>query len=268
MVTATQHVRRMRGGAQSHLMRASDGQLYVVKFRNNPQHVRVLANEFIVTRLAELAGLPVPPVELIEVNSWLIEHTPDLRMQLAGASFPCVPGLQFGSRYAQLPWEGPVLDWLPQSMLDRVRNLDAFTGMLAIDKWLCNADSRQAIFFRKGRARNYTVNFIDHGYCFNAGEWSFPDSPLRGAYPWNEVYARVRGWESFEPWLSRIELMPESSITAIGNEVPPDWYDANAEALEQLLATIIRRRNRVRELINDFHKSSRQPFPNWREVVM
>jgi hypothetical protein len=258
----------MRGGAQSHLMRASDGQLYVVKFRNNPQHVRVLANEFIVTRLAEYAGLPLPPVELVEVKEWLIEHTSDLRMQLAGTSFPCVPGLQFGSRYAQPPWEGPVLDWLPQSMLDRVRNLEAFTGMLAVDKWLCNADSRQAIFFRKGRERNYTVNFIDHGYCFNAGEWSFPDSPLRGAYPWNEVYARVRGWESFEPWLSRIEQMPESSIISIGNEVPPEWYDADAEALEKLLSTVIRRRGRVRELLHDFRMSSRQPFPNWREVVM
>ncbi len=255
----------MRGGAQSHLMRASDGNLYVVKFSNNPQHVRVLANEFIVTRLAELASLPVPPIELVEVSEWLIQHTPDLRIQLAGTSFPVAAGLQFGSRYAQPPWEGPVLDWLPQSMLARVRNFETFTGMLALDKWLCNADSRQAIFFRKGRARNYTVNFIDHGYCFNAGEWTFPDSPLRGAYPWNEVYARVHGWESFEPWLTRIEQMPDSTISRIGNEVPPAWYEADADALEQLLATIGRRRGRVRELIYDFRISSRHPFPNWRD---
>jgi hypothetical protein len=46
-----QHVRRMRGGSQSHLMRASDGHFYVVKFQNNPQHLRVLANEMFATRL-------------------------------------------------------------------------------------------------------------------------------------------------------------------------------------------------------------------------
>lgn len=34
LLSAVQHVRRMRGGAQSHLMRASDGNYYVVKFRN------------------------------------------------------------------------------------------------------------------------------------------------------------------------------------------------------------------------------------------
>jgi hypothetical protein len=31
---AIQHIRRMRGGSQSHLMRASDGHFFVVKFQN------------------------------------------------------------------------------------------------------------------------------------------------------------------------------------------------------------------------------------------
>ena len=63
-VEAVQHVRRMRGGAQSHLMRCSDGNFYVVKFRNNPQHLRVLANEMLAARLAEHVGLPVPTAEV------------------------------------------------------------------------------------------------------------------------------------------------------------------------------------------------------------
>ena len=74
-VTAVQHVRRMRGGAQGHLMRCSDGNFYVVKFRNNPQHLRVLANELMVTRLGESAGLPVAPGEVVEVSEWLVAHT-------------------------------------------------------------------------------------------------------------------------------------------------------------------------------------------------
>ena len=55
-VIAIQQIRRMRGGAQSHLMLASDGNLYVVKFRNNPQHIRVLANELLATRLGAAIG--------------------------------------------------------------------------------------------------------------------------------------------------------------------------------------------------------------------
>jgi len=87
--------------------------------------------------------------------------------------------LQFGSRYVVSPVEGQVFDYLPPEMLDRVRNLEAFTGILALDKWTCNADGRQAAFWRKMREKKYSAAFIDQGYCFNAGEWTFPDFPLR-----------------------------------------------------------------------------------------
>jgi hypothetical protein len=83
-VEAVQHVRRMRGGAQAHLMRADDGHFYVVKFQNNPQHLRVLANELLATRLAESVGLPVPMTDIVIVQEWLIKNTPELRVDLAG----------------------------------------------------------------------------------------------------------------------------------------------------------------------------------------
>ena len=152
-------------------MRAADGFLYVVKFQNNPQGARVLANELLATRLAEAAGLPVPAAEVIEVSEWLISNTRELTIQLAGQSIPCLPGLQYGSRYALPPWEGQVLDWLPQSMLDRVRNLEWFAGMLAFDKWLCNADSRQAVWWRRSRER----------YIFR-GQRRCYESPLQTSY--------------------------------------------------------------------------------------
>src|SRR6202041_450155 len=85
-VMAIQQIRRMRGGAQSHLMLASDNNLYVVKFSNNPQHIRVLANELLATRLAEAVGLAVPPSEVIEVSDWLIQHTEELTIELRGGA--------------------------------------------------------------------------------------------------------------------------------------------------------------------------------------
>lgn len=96
---AVQHIRRMRGGSQAHLLRASDDAYYVVKFQNNPQHVRILANEMMATRLAELLGLPVPPVAIIEVSDWLIANTPELRVQVGATSVPCSSGRQLGSLY-------------------------------------------------------------------------------------------------------------------------------------------------------------------------
>jgi len=264
-VSAVQHVRRMRGGAQGHLMRCSDGNFYVVKFRNNPQHLRVLANELLATRLGERVGLPVASAEVVDVSSWLVDKTPDLRIQLAGGSIPCSPGLQFGSRYAVDPRAGMVFDYLPSTLLPQVRNLNAFAGMLALDKWTNNTNGRQAAFWRNPRERKYTVTFIDQGYCFNAGEWSFADAPLRGVFANNDVYADVSGWASFEPWLTRLEKLPAHSVWDAANEVPPEFYDQDQGALEKLVEQLLRRQSRVRELILQFRFSMRNPFPMWRD---
>src|SRR3984957_20722907 len=99
MVLAVEHIRRMRGGAQAHLMRCDDGGYYVVKFQNNPQHLRILANEMLGTRLAALMGLPVPRTEVVEVPRGLIELTADLVIQLGVGRMPCRAGKQFGSRF-------------------------------------------------------------------------------------------------------------------------------------------------------------------------
>jgi HipA-like protein len=262
-IHAVQHVRRLRGGAQSHLMRADDGHYYVVKFQNNPQHVRVLANELLATRLAERIGLPVPHADVIEVDAWLIAQTPELHVQMGNRTAGCQPGLQFASRYAVDPLTGQVFDYLPEAMLERVRNLDAFAGMLAFDKWACNSNGRQAVFWKKARERKFTATFIDQGYCFNAGEWSFPDAPLRGVYPYNAVYGDVHGWSSFEPWLGRIEDIDPDVIFECADGVPPEWC-GDWEGLQRICDALVSRRSRVRELIEAFKDSTRRPFPAWR----
>lgn len=257
----------MRGGAQSHLMLAEDQHYYVVKFQNNPQHIRVLANELLATRIAERAGLPVPVMEIVEVSEWLIQNTPEMRIRCGGSAELCKPGFALGVRFVMEPLEGHVFDYLPQAALPRVRNLNAFAGMLALDKWTCNTNGRQAVFWKKSREKLYTATFIDQGYCFNAGEWSFPDSPLRGVYPRNEVYAGVQGWQSFEPWLSRIESMEADVLWNAAETVPPEWYGSEADELERLIEKLIERRGRVRELIESFRNSNREPFPNWERAA-
>jgi len=262
MPTAVQHVRRMRGGAQAHLMRCDDGHFYVVKFQNNPQHLRVLANELLATRLAKLVGLPVPEPAIILVDEWIVANTAELSVQLAGKNERCPAGVHFGARDAIDPMEGTIFDYLPETLLDRVRNLETFAGMLAFDKWTCNSNGRQAVFWKKARERKFTATFIDQGYCFNAGEWNFPDAPLRGVYAYNAVYQGVRGWESFEPWLSKIAGIDKAVLAKCAEDIPMEWC-GDWEALGKLVETLYQRRTKVPELIDEFRKSSRSPFPNW-----
>jgi len=262
---AVQHIRRMRGGAQSHLMRCADSNYYVVKFQNNPQHPRVLVNDWLGTRLAEMIGLPVPVADIVDVHPWLIENSPELRIELCGRQTMITSGASFGSRYVVPPTEGEVYDYLPETMIGRVRNLPSFAGILAFDKWTCNADGRQAAFWKRRGERKFTASFIDQGYCFNAGEWSFPDAPLRGVFARNDVYAGITGWDSFEPWLSRIESFPESPLQSIVDQIPPEWYGSAVDELDGLLYHLLERRALVRDLVLSFKNSPRNPFPNWRD---
>jgi len=265
MVLAVEHIRRMRGGAQSHLMRCDDGGYYVVKFQNNPQHVRILANEMLGTRLAARLGLPVPRTEVVEVGRELIELTADLAMQLGIGRTPCSPGKQFGSRYPGDPARLAVYDFLPDEQLRETENLADFAGMLVFDKWTCNTNGRQAVFsIEPGRSR-YQAMMIDQGFCFNAGEWNFPDAPLRGLYPRHRVYEHVTGIDSFEPWLARVEQrLGKSQLGEIADEIPPEWYNDEYEVLGAMLERLVERRARVRELIFSARDSGRQPFPNWK----
>jgi hypothetical protein len=146
-----------------------------------------------------------------------------------------------------------------------VRNLHEFAGMLALDKWTGNCNGRQAVFDRKPRERRYRATFIDQGFCFNAGEWTFPDTPLRGVYARNRVYAGVTGWQSFEPWLSRMETMEADRLWAIAEIVPPEWYGGDTATMERLTEQMLLRRGRLRELIGSFRDSNREPFPMWEK---
>ena len=298
MRLALDHVRRMRGGAQAHLMRCDDGAYYIVKFQNNPQHLRVLANEMLVTRLGARLGLAVPQVEVIDVRPEMIANTPELSIQLGLGSTPCSGGKQFGSQFPGHPARMSIYDFLPDEQLSGVRNLSDFLGVLVLDKWTCNTNGRQAIFFREPEApvskdsvredsnvdaaapasrllrepspspvyaNGYSAMMIDFGFCFNAGEWDFPDAPLRGLYARHAVYQRVAGIDSFEPWLERLEKhLTERALGEEAAQIPPEWYAEDWSALERLLERLYRRRERVPELILSARNSGREPFPNWR----
>jgi hypothetical protein len=278
MPVAVEYVRRMRGGAQSHLLRCEDDQYYIVKFQNNPQGIRILANELLGTRLAARIGLPVPAAAVVEVSEYFVKHTKELNIQLARSRTVCKPGPSFGSRYPGHPAAVVVYDFLPEEQLRAVQNISAFAGMLAFDKWTCNTNGRQAVFFRApGRAADatphqmaacsqgaYQALMIDQGFCFNAADWGFPDAPLRGIYIRERVYETVTSLESFEPWLGRIEQkVTEAMLEEAAGEIPPEWYNFESDSLYRMLEILYRRRTRVRDLLHDTHKSSRNPFPHW-----
>src|SRR5664279_4235403 len=117
-IKAIAQLSQVRGGSQARIMLADDGKKYVVKYQGNPQCTRVLANDYLACRLARMIGLSVPESVIILVDEDTIREQ-GITFTLAGRAVAARPGLQFGSALVT----GEVLDWLPGTMLGRVRNL-------------------------------------------------------------------------------------------------------------------------------------------------
>jgi hypothetical protein len=268
-ILALEVIRRMRGASQPYLLRCADESNYVVKFQNNPQHVRVLANEMLAARLAMLIGLPVAAPAFVEVPLGLIRGTPPLELEIGSRRELCLAGLQFGSRYPGAPGQTLVVDFLPDRLLSRVKGLaSVFLGGFVFDKWTCNCDGRQVVFYRSVNDEGpaYSALLIDQGFCFNDGDWSFPDSPIRGLYPRRLVYDEVQGLKSFEPFLSRVENLDSSQIEECISQMPDEWCGPDPGKLNQLAETLHKRRRGIRQAIINAKNSSLKPFPNWRET--
>lgn len=269
-------IRKMRGGAQAHLMEAEDGAFYVVKFTNNPQHRRILINEWLACAFLRYLQIHVPDTAVIELTPGFIEDNPDLYLSIGSRREGIPPGLHFGSRLAVHPDRVAIFDFLPDKLLNKVENRADFLGILVFDKWIGNADSRQAVFFR-ARAKAWTplkgdaparvgffAQMIDHGFAFNGSSWQFQDSPIQGLYFRTSVYEEIRSLESFEPWLAMVQNFPIEVVDAAWKEIPGTWLDGDEDALEQLLEVLMKRRSRVEGLLQELQQKRTTAFPNWR----
>jgi hypothetical protein len=272
-VTARRLIRKMRGGAQAHLLEASDGHAYVVKFQNNPQHRRILVNEWVASTFLHYLGISAPEIAMVEVTESFLAGDPETYIQLGRERRAVVPGWHFGSRYPGDPARTVVHDYLPDSLLDRVENLADFRGVLAFDKWTGNADSRQAIFFRArvleplaettGRL-GFVAQMMDNGYVFDGPHWRMGESAIQGLYFRPLVYRTVRGLDDFEPWLDRIRNFPEEIVDQAVKRIPPAWLEGDESELERLLELLMKRRARVPDLIEQCCSGPSNPFPDWR----
>lgn len=254
VIEAVQHVRKLRGVTQPHLMRASDGHLYAVKFRNNPVSPWVPFNELFATRLAQAIGLPVPEAVVIHVNPFLVAKTSELAIERAGHCVPCESGPQFGSRYILEEAYGAPLDYLPSSIWKEARNIEVFAGALAFDLWTGNQDSRQAVYWRKPNEHGYSITFIDNSHCFDVcgDDFSFKFQPSFCSR--TPIHQSICRREVFEPWLARIESLSRQAIADCARKIPRCWY-LNPRRPKYVSAALYKNENRVRTAVEALCKS-------------
>ncbi|WP_420236687.1 hypothetical protein ACOBR2_13750 [Telmatobacter bradus] len=236
-VRVTNYLRRLRGGSQPILARASDDQLYVVKFLANPQGRNLLFNEAAGNELFKSMRLPVPKwKQLLLTDEFLESNRNFMRENIALCGIAHEQGMCFGSRYMGGN-DQDLLEILPRSSFKRVRNVEVFLQAWMLDVAAGHTDNRQALFLREASGHLKAL-FVDHGNMFRGASGSVTPHMLASAYLDKRIYPEISGTMRAKI-LRQANEMDSNSLWKKVLNLPEEWQSPEALAnfancLEQL----------------------------------
>lgn len=257
---------QQQGGSRSIFIRASDKEVYNVKFKENNQAgsnsgdgLRVLQNEIVAAGLAHLLVIPTPEVVLMEVTSEFLEALGNEFLK-THHSTPVAPGFHFGSHRPRGLEDKPVV-----AHLEKCENKDSFAGIITFDIWTNNSDRKMdhcLIVHPDFFPRSYQVCTVDHGHCFSGPSWDNNIEQSVGI--WCVAHMRdmanlIVGSEPFKKWLDQLQAITEEQIQEVIQEVPTEWnfIEPKRDALKKY---ILGQKDKVPDII----QQNRTLFPNWR----
>jgi len=164
----SQHLKRLRGGSQPILARATDGLTYVIKFTNNPQGPNLPFNECMGTEIYRACRLSVPTCRPLLVSGSFIDENRECWMETADGPLRPAPGWCFGSCFLD-QGGATVTDLLPRSSFKRVHNRKSFWLAWMLDICAEHVDHRQALFIDQPGG-GWNAFFYDHGHLFGGPE--------------------------------------------------------------------------------------------------
>jgi hypothetical protein len=240
----------MRGGAQADLLWTDKG-WYVVKWKQNPQHHRVLINEVIGAELLRRLGIASPDWAMVHADSGFLDAHPAARIHFKDGSVPPEPGWHFGSKVPLNPEKAAIYDFLPSHLLLRVSNLYDFQRVFVFDEWVDNCDGRQAIFFGVSD-KLLKAQMIDNGHLFgfDGSEWQMGYRPGgRRRLSTCDVDFPPGPFEQFESTIAAIQAVAGSEFASIRTSIPAEWADEDMDAIARLFDELGRRAKRLPDLM-------------------
>jgi hypothetical protein len=240
-----------KGSAGTRIMADKEGNRYYVKFKENSQFLKVLANEYVAGKIAETLELPAPIVHIVDIDPLLVPAMAPIN-QLAISAGP-----HFGSA------ELPNLYTLPsiRSIVGQCHNADQYPAIILFDALLYNSDRRNdGNYVVTTSVEGLKFNIIDHGFCFGTmwdkemlkgicGEWSNAYLP--------EMYSMINSRNEFDLPLQMIEVLSDDFFANLVVQIPADWLPDLTERAT-LVQFLIYQRNHIKEMLEaNLHK-----FPN------
>jgi hypothetical protein len=202
----------------------SDGENWWVKAPGNPQGVRTLAAEVVVSGVGELIGAPVRPTCLVEIPS-LFDWRYTAQDRLRG-------GIGHGSRHVDSAIVSD--EWLTYSRHDDNHARQA--RLLGL--WdLCMGGDAQWLH---DPIEDFTVWSFDHGFWLGGdGYWDGDSVRSIGDREWTyDLDPTVTSRSALEAVADEIEGLDSASIRSVVERVPVEWSidSSDLTALANVLA--------------------------------
>jgi hypothetical protein len=242
----------MHGGAQAAMVLTDHGH-YVVKWKQNSQHRRVLINEVLAAELLLRLGIASPEWAMVQIDREFLHTNPLAGIELRNTFRPAECGWHFGSKVPVNPNVKAILDVLPPHLLPQIENLPDFFRVLVFDLWTDNRDKRQSIYFiRKGR--QFSTQMIDNGHAFgfDGSQWRMRDQFIgKNLSLLSDAYLSMQAEEHFESTIASIQSIVATGLDPILQLVPADWIENDAKAITILFDDLGRRSKRLPDLLTD-----------------
>jgi len=252
----------MNGDSGSWLVKDSYGQLWVLKSRYNTQHTRVAINELLGTYLARKIGLTIPDTSLMKLSnslSWSegFDHT---------TSAKNLSEVHFASAFIGARYPGKSYERFPSGTRCQIMNVSEIAGVLALDIWLRNTDSRQAIFVRHKQSNLLCAHWIDFGNCFGASSWCLSGG-MKGLLQDVSLYAGIDSMTPFLPWIERINRINLLDFLDLAHALPRSWFNDETISMKDLVFELVKSRRSLETRILTFVTENLHVFPMWQRKL-
>ena len=251
-IILTRHLAPAEGGSsQAQILADENGNKFYVKFKENAQALKVLANEFVAGEIAKKLTLPYP-------ESFVVELIPELAPILPPINGNNISvGPHFGSAMVRDVYRMP-----GRQLISQCSNKSDFPLIILFDLLLYNTDRcNDGNYLIVSNPNGFKFFIIDHGHCFSStwdvnsinsfvGQWS-------SFLP--EMYETINAHSNMELAIQKIESLDDNYFTNLVVQIPNEWLP-NVDERDALRKYLIDQRNSIRQMI----ELNKNKFPNWQ----
>ncbi|MNW33493.1 hypothetical protein D3C74_104560 [compost metagenome] len=240
------------GSTKPYYIIGEDGNTYAVKFKENPQGIKSIINEYICSELAKILLLPVPEPALVNVSPDFLSIYGKTLGDFIGEEV--THGFHFGTQKIKKAYAIET-----GAMIELATNINVISELFIFDLFICNSDRDSNGGNLLFDAKEKKIVILDHTHAFDLGTiWDAQQLRMRIGMPfqllnpngfvYKKLIPYVGGFNPFKSILDKLNGMTHEQIWHIIDSVPDEWLLSSEEKIA-LRDYLCDRKDRIHETL-------------------